>query len=76
MGIERGDWTVREVQAAKATVPLLWEDLDRVTSTHDWPVEEQALAIGNPDAGFLGLGGEEPDHYRGWQAKWRGITPG
>lgn len=37
LGIEQGDWTIREVQAAKETVQLLWENQYCVTIENNLP---------------------------------------
>ena len=76
MGIEPGDWTIREVQAAKVTVQLLWKNQYRVALGNDIPSRDHILAEGNGEPGRLGLVEEEEEHHRRWQAKRRRITPG
>jgi len=76
LGIEQGDWTIREVQAAKETVQLLWENQYLVTVRSDIPPREQISAGGDGEPGPLGLVEEEEEHHRCWQAKRRRVTPG
>ena len=76
LGIEQGDWTIREVQAAKETVQLLWENQYRIALGSDIPSSDHILAGGNGEPGRLGLVEEEEEHYRRWQAKRRRVTPG
>ena len=64
LGIEQGDWTIREVQAAKETVQLLWEDQYRVTTGSYLPGRNDISAMGNAEPGSLGLVEEEEEHHR------------
>lgn len=76
LGIEQGDWTIREVQAAKETVQLLWEDQYRVTVGNDLLPGDLISAEANGEPARLGLVEEEEEHHRRWQAKRRRVTPG
>lgn len=75
-GIEEGDWTIREVQAAKEAVQQLWEDQYRVTTGSYLPSRDDTSAMGNAEPGSLGLVEEEEQHHCRWQAKRRRVTPG
>ena len=76
LGIEQGDWTIREVQAAKEIVQLLWENQYRVTVKSNIPPRDHISAGRNGEPGHLGLVEEEEEHHRRWQAKRRRVTPG
>ena len=76
LGIEQGDWTIREVQAAKETVQLLWENQYRVTVENNLPSRDPMSAGENGEPGHLGLVEAEEESHRRWQAKRRRVTPG
>ena len=76
LGIEQRDWTIQEVQAAKETVQLLWEDQYRVTVQNDLLPGDHISAGADGEPARLGLVEEEEEHHRQWQAKRRRVTPG
>jgi len=77
LGVEQGDWTEREVEAARGVVQLLWvgeyqqSGLQFVSSANSPVIREKECLR----RGTLELD-KADEHHRQWQAKRRRITPG
>lgn len=75
LGVEQGDWTEREVIAAREIVELLWageyKQSDRRYLAHSLESVAQ-----NQEVEICDVIDEAEERHRQWQAKRRRITPG
>ena len=76
LGIEQGDWTIREVELAKETVQLLWEEESRGRASNDMASRNLGSGIETGQGISAGIMEEAEEHHRLWQAKRRRVTPG
>lgn len=75
LGIEQGDWTIRELDTVKETVQLLLEDQYRVGIASHLPTRDLTSTARKAEPGSLGLVEEEEEHHGRWQAKRPHVTP-
>lgn len=76
LGIEQGDWTIREVELAKETVQLLWEEQYRGRASNGMASRNLGSGIETGEGIRAGIMEEAEEHHRLWQAKRRRVTPG
>ena len=76
LGIEQGDWTIHEVQLAKETVQLLWEEQYRGRASNDMASRNLSSGIETGEGIRAGIIEEGKEHHRLGQAKRRRVTPG
>jgi len=76
LGIEQGDWTEREVEAARGVVQLLWAGEYKEAGLDSASQRNGELVSPSERESAIGILDQAEEHHRQWQAKRRRITPG
>lgn len=76
LGIEQGDWTEREVEAARGVVQLRCAGEYKEAGLDSTSQRNGELVSPSEWESAIGILDQAEEHYRQWQAKRCRITPG
>jgi len=75
LGIEQGDWTEREVEAARGVVQLLWAGEYKEVGLDSASQRNGELVSTSEPESDIAILVQAKEHHHQWQAKRRRITP-